>query len=73
MLFGHSYGAWLVYELAQQMRPRSTSHECSFPQPVCLMVSGNRAPHLYGTENDVDPTVLHKLQGGDFWVGDMGW
>ena len=37
------------------------------PLPVRLVVSGNRAPHLAGPQDDVDPTVLHTLCYTDFW------
>ena len=42
--------------------------EAGLPEPVLLVVSGNRAPHLAGSQHDVDPTVLHSLTYADFWT-----
>jgi medium-chain acyl-[acyl-carrier-protein] hydrolase len=39
-LFGHSMGALLAFAIARQLRARG------LPQPLCLVVSGHRAPHL---------------------------
>lgn len=39
-IFGHSLGALVGFELARQLRRQK------MPGPVCLFVSGHRAPHL---------------------------
>ncbi|MBQ1158342.1 thioesterase [Streptomyces sp. A73] len=46
VLFGHSMGALLAYEVACELRERGE------PEPSHLFVSGSRAPHLYGTRED---------------------
>ena len=57
--FGHSMGALLAFELTRELRRRGG------PQPVCLMVSGRRAPRiplareLFHTLPD--PALIHKL------------
>ena len=64
VLFGHSMGALLAFELARELRRRGT------PEPASLFVSAHRAPHL----PDPRPAVaelsdtrfideLHRLQG----------
>lgn len=60
-VFGHSMGAWVAFELAQEAR------RLGMPLPAMLIVSGNRAPHLAGPQHDVDPTVMHTLCYKDFW------
>src|SRR5262245_44114205 len=40
VLFGHSMGALVVFELARALR------RLDLPSPTCLFVSGRRAPHL---------------------------
>jgi len=59
MLFGHSMGALVAFELARAMRRRGA------PPPACLAVSGRRAPQL----PDPEP-ALHQLPDGQF-VGAM--
>jgi medium-chain acyl-[acyl-carrier-protein] hydrolase len=49
-LFGHSMGALLAFELARQLQAAGG------PQPVHLLVSGHRAPHLPRTQ-----PALHGL------------
>ena len=59
-LFGHSFGAWVVYEFA---------HEClrqNLPLPCKLYVSANRTPAQHGVANDVDPTEFSELDFDDF-------
>ncbi|MCX4854903.1 alpha/beta fold hydrolase [Streptomyces canus] len=46
VLFGHSMGALLAYEVACELRERG--HD----EPRHLFVSGSRAPHLYGDRDD---------------------
>lgn len=58
-LFGHSMGALIAFEFARALRRRGA------PEPVCLIVSGRRAPQLA----DPDPP-LHQLADGAF-VGAM--
>ncbi|KAK9823821.1 hypothetical protein WJX72_005736 [[Myrmecia] bisecta] len=58
-LFGHSMGAWVAYELAQEMQQRGE------PLPLALYASANRAPHL--ASQDVDATQLHSLPSAAFW------
>mmetsp|Transcript_14881 Transcript_14881/g.37687 ORF Transcript_14881/g.37687 Transcript_14881/m.37687 type:complete len:270 (+) Transcript_14881:53-862(+) len=60
-LLGHSLGAWIAFELCQELRRR---HE---PLPIKLYVSANRAPHLYAKDNDVHPVHLHNLPYEKFW------
>ncbi|NCC37590.1 MAG: thioesterase, partial [Chloroflexia bacterium] len=58
-LFGHSMGALVAFELARALR------RIGLPLPVCLFVSGRRAPQLPETEPHV-----HQLADGPF-VGAM--
>ena len=63
LLFGHSLGAWIAYELLAELMRR---HETP---PLLLIVSGMRAPHLSAAEHDADrvaPTIAH-LDTPDFW------
>ncbi|MEU2560447.1 alpha/beta fold hydrolase [Streptomyces longispororuber] len=46
VLFGHSMGALVAYEVACALRARGA------PEPRHLFVSGSRAPHLYGDRAD---------------------
>jgi len=65
-LFGHSFGAWLVYEMAQELERRT---EDGWPHPEKVYVSACRAPQLSGIEHDADhvnPT-LADLGEFDFW------
>eukprot|EP00879_Flechtneria_rotunda_P020393 GHRR01021455.1.p1 GENE.GHRR01021455.1~~GHRR01021455.1.p1 ORF type:complete len:251 (+),score=68.91 GHRR01021455.1:166-918(+) len=61
-LFGHSMGAWIAWEMLQEITRRG------LPLPARLYVSGNRAAHLHGAEHDLDATRLHKLQPTEFWA-----
>lgn len=61
VLLGHSMGAWVVYEMTQELRRRE------WPMPLKVYVSANRAPHLTGAQHDVDPTVMHVLPADRFW------
>jgi medium-chain acyl-[acyl-carrier-protein] hydrolase len=54
-LFGHSMGALICFELARHLRERGG------PQPVCLFVSGRRAPQLPSTQR-----VIHDLPEPEF-------
>jgi len=66
VLFGHSFGAWLVYEMYQELSRRANE---GWPQPLKIYVSGSRAPQLSGVENDPDrinPT-LGNLEPSRFW------
>jgi medium-chain acyl-[acyl-carrier-protein] hydrolase len=47
--FGHSMGATIAFELARRL------HEQSESTPLCLIVSGSRAPHL----PDPNPPIHH--------------
>lgn len=53
-LFGHSMGAMIAYAFAHELRRRGA------PQPVHLLVSGRRAPHL------VEPEPWHRLPDAQF-------
>ena len=44
-LVGHSFGAWVAYELARALPA----------PPLALYVCANRAPHFAGPEHDIDP------------------
>ncbi|WIA33547.1 hypothetical protein OEZ86_006671 [Tetradesmus obliquus] len=60
-LFGHSMGAWLAWEVLQELARRQ------LPLPLRLYVSGNRAAALHGAEHDLDATRLHTLEADAFW------
>ncbi|CAE7258348.1 grsT [Symbiodinium sp. CCMP2592] len=62
-IFGHSFGAWLAYELAQQLCARG------WQQPLKLYVSANRAPQLHCTGHDPDRVQpeLSRLGEESFW------
>ena len=47
--FGHSMGATIAFELARRLQEQGR------PTPLCLIVSGGRAPHL----PDPDPPIHH--------------
>jgi thioesterase domain-containing protein len=66
-LLGHSMGAWLVYEVAKVLQARG------LPLPVKLYVVANRAPHLAGSENDVDQVAprLGMLPAQQFWCAPL--
>lgn len=59
-LFGHSMGAMVAFELARTLQATDA------PQPIHLLVSGRRAPHLPETE-----TPLHGL-ADDALVAEIG-
>ncbi len=54
VFFGHSMGAKISFELARELRKRSG------PMPLCLFVSGSRAPQI--TERD----PIHHLPEAEF-------
>ncbi|KAF6261033.1 Alpha/Beta hydrolase protein [Scenedesmus sp. NREL 46B-D3] len=60
-LFGHSMGAWVAWEVLQELSRRQ------LPLPLRLYVSGNRAAALSGAEHDLDATRLHTLEADAFW------
>jgi len=59
-LFGHSMGAIIAYELTRFLRRNG------LPQPVHLVVSGRRAPHVPNDHKDVhrlpEPQFIEKLR-----------
>ena len=55
VLFGHSMGAAIVFELTRELRRRGR------PQPLHLFVSGRRAPHLPAREEPI-----HALPDAEF-------
>ncbi|HET9211075.1 MAG TPA: thioesterase II family protein [Thermoanaerobaculia bacterium] len=57
VLFGHSMGAAIVFELARELRRRGR------PEPLHLFVSGRRAPHLPAREEPI-----HALPEAEFLV-----
>jgi len=63
VLFGHSFGAWLVYEMTQEISRRG------WPLPLKLYVSGMRAPQLAGAQHDADTITpsLSGLSASEFW------
>ncbi|KAL4431496.1 hypothetical protein ABPG75_006752 [Micractinium tetrahymenae] len=67
VLFGHSMGAWLAYQLTQELA------KADGPLPLKLYASANRSPLLAGKacawprQHDVDPTVMHCLPAEEFW------
>ncbi|CAJ1431531.1 unnamed protein product [Effrenium voratum] len=63
VFFGHSFGAWLAYEMVQELRRRG------WPLPLKLYVSANRAPQLHGLRHDPDRTqpALAGLDEESFW------
>ncbi|GHD88875.1 thioesterase II family protein [Streptomyces naganishii] len=66
MLFGHSMGALLAYEVACVLRRRGA------PAPRHLFVSASRAPHLYGDRSDhtLSDTELREVIRGLGGLGD---
>jgi medium-chain acyl-[acyl-carrier-protein] hydrolase len=60
VLFGHSMGAAIAFELTRELRRRGR------PQPLHLFVSGRRAPHLPAREEPIhalpEPEFLAKLR-----------
>ncbi len=54
ILFGHSLGARIAFELVRNLREKWKI------QPCCLIVSGSRAPHI------PEPKPLHHLPDGEF-------
>jgi len=66
VLLGHSFGAWIVYEMAQELDRRSGD---GWPRPEKVYVSACRAPQLSDVDHDndyVNPT-LADLWEADFW------
>jgi medium-chain acyl-[acyl-carrier-protein] hydrolase len=53
--FGHSMGGLIAFELARSLR------RCDHPQPVHLLLSGCRAPHLPSLH-----LPIHSLSDADF-------
>lgn len=62
-IFGHSFGAWVAYEVCLELVRRG------WPIPLKLYVSGTRPPHLAGAAFDPDEETpeLSTLQGAAFW------
>jgi medium-chain acyl-[acyl-carrier-protein] hydrolase len=54
LLFGHSVGALIVYELSKKLQAES------MPLPKTLIISGSRAPHLPPLQN------MHLLSENEF-------
>ena len=57
---GHSMGSWVAFELTRELRRRGG------PQPVHLLLSGRRAPHLperHTFHGSTDEEFLTWLQG----------
>lgn len=55
VVFGHSMGALLSFEVARELRRRPT------PQPAWLFVAGHRAPHL-----PLPSSPVHQLPDAEF-------
>lgn len=65
-LFGHSFGAWVAYEMYQELSRRLPR---GWPLPVKVYISACRAPQLAGVDHDADkqhPT-LGELSAPAFW------
>ena len=64
VVFGHSLGAWMAYEVCVELRKRGG------PRPVGLVVSGARAPQLADPENDADRVQprMADLPSRAFWA-----
>lgn len=65
-LLGHSFGAWVAYEICQELRRRADQ---GWPAPLKLYVSACRAPQLAGGDHDADrqnPTI-GSLSADAFW------
>jgi len=61
-LLGHSFGAWLAFELAVELRRRGCG------EPVKIYASANRAPCLAGPEHDPDTRGASLcLPPASFW------
>lgn len=68
VVLGHSLGAWMAFEVCNEILRRNG------PRPLCLMVSGCRAPQLFEPKaNDADrimPCIADLPAGsgpGSFW------
>ncbi|PSC74686.1 type I polyketide synthase [Micractinium conductrix] len=61
-LFGHSMGAWVAYQLTQELKRRGG------PVPLKVYASANRSPLLAGVKHDVHPVVMHQLLPEPFWA-----
>ena len=64
VVFGHSLGAWMAYEVCVELGKRRG------PQPVGLVVSGARAPQLADPGNDADRVQprMADLPSRAFWA-----
>ena len=64
VVFGHSLGAWMAYEVCVELQKRRG------PQPVGLVVSGARAPQLADPRNDADRVQprMAELPSAAFWA-----
>ena len=64
VVFGHSLGAWMAYEVCVELAQRRG------PQPVGLVVSGARAPQLADPKNDADRVQprMAELPSAAFWA-----
>jgi len=75
VFLGHSFGAWLVYEMTQELQRRREAADPSlkadqvWPLPLKVYVSANRAPQLASTGYDPDKITprLSGLERGAFW------
>jgi surfactin synthase thioesterase subunit len=71
VLFGHSMGAWVAYEVGQELRrkqeevDRSGANYCLLPRKI--YVSCRRTPHLFAPEHDTDQITFHLLSACEFW------
>ncbi|KDD77097.1 hypothetical protein H632_c20p2 [Helicosporidium sp. ATCC 50920] len=64
VLFGHSLGAWVAFEVAQLLE---ANQDPDIRRPSALFVSGVRSPALVGVAYDPDGTEMHKLDPDQFW------
>lgn len=63
LLWGHSMGAWIAFELARAMAAPGSGLQ----PPARLFASANRAPSLAGREHNPDHHVMHQLDDSSFW------
>ncbi|CAE8642111.1 unnamed protein product [Polarella glacialis] len=66
VIFGHSFGSWVAYEIVQELARRASD---GWPQPLKLYVSGYRPPQLCGSRHDPDriQPALGALYEDEFW------
>ncbi|CAK0789814.1 unnamed protein product [Prorocentrum cordatum] len=66
VLFGHSFGAWVAYEMLRELARRA---EHGWPLPLKLYVSACRPPHLSDVRHDPDALnpAIGSLGEADFW------